>query len=223
VSFEQDLFISYTHLDNEMLPPAEGWITILQSLLQIRVGHYLGAAPSIWRDPKIRRNDYFDDVIHTQLAKIAALIAVVSPRYLLSKSCADELKAFCQFAEKSSGIRVGDSARLFPVIKTHVPLEDLPEEFRPLLPYEFFVHDKQSGRPKELAWYRPEANAAFIDKLDDLAWDIAQLLLLLRGEKRVLKGTVFLAETTLDLKNERDMIRRDLRSDYGVQIGRAHV
>jgi hypothetical protein len=216
-SFEHDFLISYARLDDQALVEGEqGWITRLHRLLEIRVGQLLGDPPKIWRDPKLHGNDYFGDVILDTLPRIAALVTVLSPRYLHSEWCTRELKEFCRATEVSGGIRVADKSRIFKVIKTPVPRDQHPDVIQPLLGYEFFVIDPVTGRPRELAHsYGPEAERAFLTKLDDLAYDISRLLELMRhddlpGPPPASAGTVYLAETSFDLREEREAVRRDL-------------
>lgn len=224
VKFEHDFLISYAHIDDQTLVPGEkGWVSRLHRLLEIRVGQLRGEIPKIWRDPKLQGNDYFADTILERLPNIAALVSVVSPRYVQSEWCNRELKEFWRAAERSGGVRVADKARIFKVVKTPVQFDKLPEEVQPMLGYEFFVYDTESGRPRELAAeYGPGADRAFLTKLDDLAYDIAQLLEMLQSNgnapvQEASKGTVFLAETTVELRAEREGIRRDLvRNGYEV-------
>lgn len=229
MKFEHDFLISYAHIDDQALVAGEqGWVSRLHRLLEIRVGQLLGQTPKIWRDPKLQGNDYFADTILERLPRIAALVSVLSPRYVQSEWCNRELKEFCRAAEQSGGVRIADKARLFKVVKTPVNRERLPEEVQPILGYEFFVYD-ESGRPREMAQeYGAGGDRAFLAKLDDLAYDIAQLLEMVHGEggpvapPPVAKGTVFLAETSYELREEREGIKRDLvRSGYEVLPDRA--
>jgi len=220
MAFEHDFLISYAHLDNEPLIAGEqGWISELHRLLEIRVGQVRGTKPKIWRDPKLQGNDIFADTIIERLPRIAALVSVLSPRYVQSEWCNRELKEFFRVAERSGGTRIGDKARIFKVVKTPVSHERLPEEVQPMLGYDFFVYD-EAGRPRELSQdYGKERT--FLTKLDDLAFDIAQLLDLM-NDKAVsvapaTKGTLFLAETSFELREEREAIKRDLvRNGYEV-------
>jgi Domain of unknown function (DUF4062) len=217
MKFEHDFLISYAHLDDESLVEGEpGWIAHLHRLLEIRVGQLLGEKPKIWRDPKLQGNDYFADTILERLPKIAALVTVLSPRYVQSEWCTRELKEFCRATEKSGGLRIADKSRIFKVVKTPVPRERHPDEVQPLLGYEFYVVDPQTGRPHELFQaHGPDAERGFLAKLDDLAYDIAKLLEMLHNgggtvQPRASKGTVYLAETSFDLRDEREAIKRDL-------------
>jgi len=223
-SFDHDFFISYAHLDDQSLIEGEpGWVARLHRLLEIRVGQLLGEKPRIWRDPKLQGNDYFADTLLEGMPKVGALVSVLSPRYVHSEWCTRELAEFCRAAQRSGGIRIADKSRIFKVVKTPVPPELHPNEVQPLLGYEFFVVDPQTGRPRELIQaYGPDAERAFLAKLDDLAYDIAKLLELLENGGRsasppASKGTVYLAETSFDLREEREAIRRDLlRHGYEV-------
>lgn len=224
MTFEHDFLISYAHLDDQSLVEGEpGWIARLHRLLEIRVGQLLGEKPKVWRDPKLQGNDYFADTILERFPRIAALVSVLSPRYVHSEWCTRELKEFCRASEKSGGVRIADKSRIFKVVKTPVPRDQHPAEVQPLLGYEFYVVDPQTGRPHELSQaYGPEAERAFLAKLDDLAYDIAKLLELVNNgkeaaEPQASKGKVYLAETSFDLREEREAVKRDLiRNGYDV-------
>ena len=229
MEFEHDFLISYAHIDDQALIAGEnGWVSRLHRLLEIRVGQLLGQTPKIWRDPKLQGNDYFADTILDRLPRIAALVSVLSPRYVQSEWCNRELKEFCRAAELTGGVRIADKARVFKVVKTPVSRERLPQEVQPMLGYEFFVYD-ESGRPREMGQdFGSGMDRAFLAKLDDLAYDIVQLLEMVRGTGGPVsapepsKGTVFLAETSHELREEREAIKRDLiRSGYEVLPDRA--
>ncbi len=219
-TFDYDLFISYAHIDNEALTESQkGWIAQLHERLAIRLGQLLGEEPQIWRDPKLQGNDYFDETIVDQLDKVAILLSVVSPRYVKSEWCTKELHEFVKAARQTGGVRVGDKARLFKVVKTPIPLEAHPRELQPLLGYEFFEIDPESGHPIEFDQvFGPDAEQRYWSRLNDLAYDIRDLLVSIkaRGNGTIASAassgvTVYLAETTQDLNDKRDDIRRELQ------------
>jgi hypothetical protein len=91
-----------------------------------------------------------------------------------------------------------------------------------MLGYEFYQVDKTTGKPFEFRpEFGPEAVKNFLAKLDDLAWDIRQLLESLKnlnggnGKADVTPPPsgppVYLSETTFDLSDERDRIKRELQ------------
>lgn len=219
--FDCDAFISYCHIDNVgLVDPSKGWITNLHRALEIRVGQLLGEKPKIWRDPKLTGNDVFEKTLVEQLQRVAVLVTIVSPRYVKSEWTRRELVEFWKAAEAQGGVTFHDKARIFKVLKTPIPREMDPPELQPLLGYEFFHIDPQSGRVHELdEVFGTEAQRDFWMKLDDLAHDVAALLEILQAEspdalsglQSTNKEAVFLAETTADLRDQREAIRRDLQ------------
>ena len=177
----------------------------------------LGSDPQFFRDPKLAGNDYFESVLTTKLEKTAILVSIVSPRYVESEWCIKELKAFTDVADSTGGLRIGDKSRIFKVMKFPVESEAHPE-LEGLLGYEFFTRDPQTGVPRELSPYMGEdARLGFIQKVDDLALHIRELLKSFSPEALVVKRvsapsgeTVYLAETTYDLQEERSTIKREL-------------
>jgi hypothetical protein len=217
MDFESDAFISYAHLDNvEMVEGQKGWVTNLHRALEVRVGQLLGKPPHIWRDPKLQGNDHFAETLVDRLKRVAVLVTVVSPRYVKSEWALRELAAFALAAESQGGVRFENKARIFKVLKTPVPLDRHPAELQPVLGYEFFKID-DTGRTRELnEIFGPEAQRDFWLKLDDLAHDLCDLLEVLERPETMLTGKVappgvFLAETTRDLREQRETLRRDLQ------------
>ncbi|MCZ6679419.1 MAG: toll/interleukin-1 receptor domain-containing protein [Candidatus Poribacteria bacterium] len=224
--FENDIFISYTHVDNRPLVEEEkGWIEKFHNTLEIRLAQLFSRDPRIWRDLKLRGNDIFGDEICEQLPKASLLISVLSPRYIVSKWCIKEVKEFCKAARKTGGIRIGNKARVFKVVKTPIPREQHPPELQGSLGYEFFELDPNTGRAREFnPIFGREAEMEFVQKLDDLAHDIRELLEKIENGISdsddlgpPVKGIVYLAETTSDLREDRDAIRRELQ-EHGYMV-----
>lgn len=218
-----DVFISYTHRDNKPLikeqQEGEGWITRFHHYLEGRLGECLGRDPVIWRDIKLQGNDKFDEEIRAKLRKAKIIVTVISPSYLNSEWCMKELREFLKAAESSSKLDIENKSRIFKIIKTHVPLEEQPDEIRNLLGYEFFQL-AEKGHPHE---FIPEQGSPdyykFRQKLNDLVWEMCELLEAI--DKKIEAGeelpmsppgkTVYLAETTHDLIEERKKIQHDLK------------
>ncbi len=220
MNFDGDAFISYAHMDNVgLIEGHKGWVANLHRALEIRVGQLLGKPPQIWRDPKLKGNDFFGDSLVERLRSVVALVSVVSPRYVKSEWTRKELAEFWKAAEAQGGVRFHDKARIFKVLKTPIALEMNPPELQSLLGYEFFKVDPDTGKVHELdEIFGPEAQREFWFRLDDLAHDMCCLLEMFEasigapppavdGEKRA----VFLAVATSDLKEQRDAIKRDLQ------------
>jgi hypothetical protein len=220
MNFEGDAFISYAHLDNvELIEGGKGWVTNLHRALEVRVAQLLGKPSHIWRDPKLDGNDIFEDALVKRLQEVAALISVVSPRYVKSEWTRRELAEFWKAAEQQGGVRFRDKARIFKVLKTPVPIEATPPELQSLLGYEFFSVDPDTGRIHELdEIFGSEAQREFWIRLDDLAHDICCMLEVLEGAgsaigavDSIAASTIFLAETTSDLREQRETIKREVQ------------
>ena len=231
MEFAGDAFISYAHLDNvELVEGRKGWVANFHRALEVRVGQLLGKSPKIWRDPKLSGNDLFAETLIDQLKQVALLVSVVSPRYLKSEWTMRELNEFWRAAGEQGGIHVSHKARVFKVLKTPVPLDRTPPELRTLIGYEFFKVDPETGKIRELdEVFGPDAHRDFWLKLDDLAHDIVELLEAMEHPDRAstpieqaralvadvvskaAPDAVYLAETTSDLRDEREAIRRGLQ------------
>jgi TIR domain len=221
MSFEQDAFISYAHIDNEPLTPGQkGWVSQFHKTLEAMLSQRLGEKARIWRDEKLDGNDIFADEIVGQFAKTALLVSILSPRYVRSEWCTRELQEFCKAAAQSGGVTLGNKSRVFKVIKT--PFEQatvLPEPVQQSLGYPFYALDGDD--PKELdPAFGDEARQQFLSKLSSLAWEIAKCLQLLAqsvpaqgaGPAAAPTGSVvFLADCGSDLRDVRERLATELR------------
>lgn len=219
-SFTHDIFISYRHLDNEAPEGERGWVTEFAERLRIQLGSTLGRKPDIWRDPTIQGSQHFADVIMKHLAQSKVLVSILSPGYVNPDSpwCMRELSEFSRLAERGIGVRIGDKSRCVKVVKTFLPRERHPPELQGLLGYEFFAEDSETDRPRAFS-HVPEGHQhnRYLDKIDDLARDLAELLNEIDSSKPSApppdpERTVYLAETTSDRAENRDSIKNELLS-----------
>lgn len=214
--FDGDAFISYAHIDNiGLIEGRKGWVANLHRALETKVAQRLGRSARIWRDPKLAGNDILSEALIAQVRRCVALVSILSPGYLNSEWCRKELEEFCRAAEEQGFLSVREKARIFKVLKTPVSRHQMPEPFQPLLSYDFFKIDPETGRVRELdEMFGPDAERDFWIKLTDLAHDLCELIETLEvtdADALPSRGEIFLAETTTDLREERDAIRRDLQ------------
>ena len=218
--FQDDIFISYSHFDDEPLIEGQpGWVSSFHRTLEVYLRRRLGVDPEIWRDIALGGNEVLWDKLKNEIKKVAILVSIISPRYLESKSCLTELRAFCAVAEESGGLRVADDkTRLFKVLPTLIPLERHPPEVKDFIGYEFFRIDVMTNKPREFdPALGEEAQRKYLEKISDLAYDVAELLSLLKRREAgepvpaAAGPVVYLAETTSDQNAARDAIRRELQ------------
>ena len=224
--FKKHLFISYAHLDNQILSSEEqGWISrfhvSLESLLSMR----LGGRARIWRDTKLSGNDIFGDEIVDQFPETAVLVSIISPRYLRSEWCTKEVREFIEAASETGGVIVGNKARIFKVIKTPVESQELlPHVLKGALGYQFFTLDEQE-RPIELdPAFGKELERDYLRKINAMAWDISEMLTRLdKDAAKTLTGiktiepvapkpSIYLAECSYDRREDREKILAELKA-----------
>jgi len=220
--FKDDVFISYRHLDNELHDEnGNGWIDNLHDRFESVLGEALGYEPSIWRDTRLPGNVYFPDVLEERIRNTAVVISILSPGYLQSDWCMGELREFCRLADQTGGLVVEGKLRIFKVVKTHIELAQHPPELQQQLGYEFYEIDKMTQRPVPFGQdVGRNRDQRYWSKLDDLAWDVKQILSIISPRARIpipvsltrSQGTVYLAQTTRDLTSERDQIKRELQN-----------
>ncbi len=192
-----------------------GWVDHLQEHLELRLAQLLGKRPTIWRDKaELHGNRVFRDTIAIGLTETGVFLSVLSPRYLESPSCQEELEGFLNAAPMNGGLQLADKHRIFKLVKTPVDFSLHPAPIRELLGYEFYAQDPITKRFREFDHeisHKGEKDKRYWERLDDLAQDICALLKEMQGEAQPKTGaTIFLAETTSDLAEQRDKVRREL-------------
>ena len=222
MSFDQHLFISYAHIDNEPLTPEQqGWITRFHASLGALLSMRMGCKAAIWRDDKLRGNDIFSDEILDQFKHTALLVSILTPRYLTSDWCTKEIREFCRIAEQTGGLIVENKSRVFKVLKTPVESQDsLPSAVKDALGYEFFTYEDSAPLELDPA-YGDKYAQDYNRKVGKLAWDVAQLLKTLNGSTQtaagpaaapaVPKATIYLAECSYDRRTAREMLDAELK------------
>ena len=79
--YTNDVFISYSHIDNEPFgDPRGGWVDIFHEQLQNFVNVHLGRRTQVWRDRRLSGAEVFPDEIDQHLRSSAVLTAAVQQR-----------------------------------------------------------------------------------------------------------------------------------------------
>jgi len=218
--YANDVFVSYANIDDKSLTEGQkGWIANFHQALEVRLEQLLGADTKVWRKDKEPGKGSGKKTHATACSDTAILVSIVSPQYVKSAECLQEVKDFYEFAEKDKGVWLDDRARIFKAVKTFVPRDAQPVELQEIPDYEFYEFDQVSGRPQEfIPELGSEAKRNFWAKLEDIAYDIYQLMETLKASKTGAAKksarsvpTIYLAETTNDLSSHRDKIKRQLQ------------
>ncbi len=223
--YRKHLFISYAHLDNQPVSGDDiGWVNRFHASLDVILSMRLGRKAEIWRDAKLQGNDVFAQEILSQFPDTAALVAVVSPRYVQSEWCLREARSFCESAQHSGGLLVDNKSRIFKVIALPVDSQEpLPAPMRDTLGFDFYVRDP-NGVEKELnPAYDPalgpklanecvrlaQSIAGLVKKLDALPEPGAQDSPAVAAEQT--RPMVYLAECSKDRRDDRSALRTELQ------------
>jgi hypothetical protein len=219
--YDNEIFISYSHIDNEPFgDPRGGWVDIFHEQLQNFVNVHLGRRARVWRDQRLTGGEIFSDEIKQQLRSSALLVSVISPGYIRSEWCNRELVAFTSAAEDHGNLRVGNLPRVVKVLRLPVERSVLPPLLDGMLGEQFYRVDPASGRARDLLIdASADALRVFRARVDDVAHHASRLLDAMAASSDDASSrspptsdTVFLAWTTSDLAEEREKLRREFEA-----------
>ena len=120
-------------------------------------------------DFKLKGSDTLTPAIEAQLAKTQVLVILLSPGWLESSWCQDELKIFCRHVPNPKG-------RIFVLELNRIAAADKPALLHDLLTYRFWRQTEQD-KVRQLGYPVPQtADTAYHDKLADLSDDLVEIL-----------------------------------------------
>ena len=205
-----DLFISYSHIDNRPWGAGQRhWVSEFHRELETRLAQLVGREVIVWRDEKIAGNDTFDERIVSELRQSRLFLCVMTPRYLKSEWCLREIELFLGDPPPTG---VNGRRPFFKIIKTPINLREQPAPAQRFLGYDFF-REVSAGKIHEFHPSRDENSVEsreFWQKVDDLAQEMKAVLERRTSAPSTRATTIYLAETTGDVRLARDAIRREL-------------
>ncbi len=220
-----EILLNYAAIDDQpLLEGRPGWVSQLHRNLEVRVEQLSGEKVHIARLPDLYESEIIRTEVIGHLPRVKAMVSVVSPPFVRSGACRSEVEEFWRIAAQTGGQWVADKPRLLKVLKTAVRDDDFPPELAdilaPLLGFEFFELDPQTGRIREFdETFGPVLKQRFFERVYDLAHDVCQILTALQQahsrqtpapEPGVKRQWVYVATTTSDVSDERDRVRREL-------------
>lgn len=209
MNFEIDVLIIFSDKDNETAQGQHGWVTQFKKFLDLMLTQVLGSKPNILLKGE------FDSMTSPSLNNAATLVSVLSPDFIQSGQCLDNLETFYKAAEASGKNR----NRVFKVFKNPLSVQEQPPRLRDLIGYEMYQIDSDTGEVRDYEnYFTDEAERQYWMKMVDLAYDLYDSLLQLKGDpsktevKNIFKRKIiYLAETGHDLSVQRNIIRRELQ------------
>jgi len=204
------IYVSYSVIDNDY-----DWVSTFVHHLKSEIAKRMGTkdAFSIFMDQGASSG--YSPVPAEIIEKIenaAMLIAVASPGYLKSERCSRERHTFLRNAKEAVLVE-----------SETIDENTLPDEFKALRPYRFWVEDRDGRHPRTLG--HPDINlendAKYFEIINDMSFDLAEKLKSIQPPQEIIEEPeptadksdlepVFLAEVTDDLLNARDDMERYL-------------
>jgi hypothetical protein len=224
MKFEYDIFISYA----TSLRPEEKWINQWAEkfceYLAILITRLTDQKPTILLhdDLRTRKKLLGHDIVNI-FSKTAVFVTIISPEYINSKEYLSELEKIHELVYLKSDDTARNINRLFKVMTYPVDDELQPDFLRNELSYDFFEINRFSRKAKTFGINEEdETYNKFWSTLVDLAYDVYNSLLSQTSDKKIddpreEKKFIYLAETTIDQKDNRDILRRELHHlGYGI-------
>jgi hypothetical protein len=217
MKFEHDIFISYASAAGQENHTTTEWATRFCEYLTVLLNRLYDKKPSILLHDDLRvRQSMLGESFQQVLSNTALSVIILSPEFLRSSTYLRELEeiysSICHPENENP-----KTHRFFKVLMQPVGVEEQPACLRADLNYDFFDINRYNKKPLTFdlsGKYGPDLK--FWSKLVDLAYDIADALAELSGDKadKVTgkdRPGVFLAETTFDQNENRDMLKRELQ------------
>lgn len=220
--YKHDIFVSYAHVDDKpLLENQNGWVTTLIGCIKNKLSQRLGRDEdySLWMDFELRRREKLSLQIMDALNSTAIMIIILSPAYLASKWCQQECDFFLQCIRQKN-------SRVFIVEREEIDRQELQSELQDILGFRFWIADRDGKAPKILGEPIPTgSDIEYFNLVSNLTLELKDALLDIRKEyedsgNAVVKGqqpTVFLAEVTDDMEQERNNIKSYL-NQYGINV-----
>ena len=219
---DSDIFINCALIDDQPLSTEErGWVSQLQRHLEVRLEQLWGEPVKIGRYPMPAGEPPVSQEFFNELAQAKTMIAVVSPPFLKAEGCRREVAAFYQHTNNQGGLWYSEKSRLLKVVKTPVEMREMPaplsEIFARLADFNFFEMDAATGRVREFdESFGPVSKQRFFERIYDLAQELCLVFKACRSGQQTPGAApftgriIFLAETTAELRADRDSLRREL-------------
>jgi len=217
MGFEHDIFIGFAAATGNENQVTTAWSARFVSYLTLLMNRLSERKLTFLSHDDLRvRQSVLGENPGSVYSNTAVFVVILSPEYIKSKSYMKELEDLYSWLQTDK-TDTGKKHRIYKVFTQPVASEDQPECLRNELSYNFFEINRYNKKPVTFELAGKEGpNEKFWSKLVDLAYDVSDILNELSGAKtsgRPLQScpSVFLAETTFDQSENRDMLKRELQ------------
>ena len=222
-----DVLISCAELDDQpMSLGGEGWVDRLKRNLKIKIEQLTGDSLKVETASLPPGKLEVEDTVYESMATARTLVSVISPPFIKSKSCNQSVDEYCRTTTRTGESPRDLSHKLFKVFKSPVTSNEIPQGISDALSqvsgFEFYDTCSDTGRVREFDdSYGDDVSQRYYERVYDLAYEVCQGLRHQAADVDTVKTntgsrsvhaikTVFLAETTSDLNDARDRLKREL-------------
>jgi hypothetical protein len=231
--YVHDCFVSYGWVDDQVLPSSgasDGWVHALVEDLKVLLAQQLGRSNwgEVWIDRRLDPTKPITPEVEAAAQGSATLLLVLSEGWLVSPWCPHELDLFARRHQASGGT----DGRIFPIHRTRIDPERRPNPIRDLIGFDFYTIG-DNGAERLLGFPIPVPESPdyqlYCARLDDLSRALGRRLRELQAatgaaplqapmpptiapqvDRATAVKPIFLAETTPDLRQYRDLLARQL-------------
>jgi hypothetical protein len=218
MSLDIDILIVFADADNAPSDESSvGWVSQFKKFLEFMLTQVTN------EKLKIMLKGEFDTLTSPRLDNVGVLVPVLSKDFIRSTACMQHVETFYNAVNKNSN-------RIFKVTKSPLTQQDQPDFLRPLIGYNMYQLDPDSGEIREYSdYFSTDAERQYWMELVDLSYDLVGALHRLKNgtpepavKNLFNRKIVYVAETSHDLSVERNIITRELqRHGYAVLPDRA--
>ena len=215
MKFDYDIFISFAQSDKSGVDIE--WSLKFCNLLDNMLNKMNNEKPVIITSADIEaRINMFHITREEIYSKSAVFVVILSEDSLNDQDFIDEMNDFSQYLESQSDGKIYKSKRVFKIMSSRVPFRKLPDFLKFETSYNFFETNLLNGKTQIFdLTYDSKKDNIFWSRLVDLSYDIADSIKMMKGdeemEEEVAKSVIYLASTTPDQEENRDILKRDLK------------
>jgi hypothetical protein len=219
MNYDYDIFISFSQSDNSDVDIE--WSMKFCNILDDLLNKMNNEKPVIITSADIEARINMFHITRKEIySRAAVFLVIMSPDALKDKAFLDEIDGFAQFLEFHTDGNLEKSNRIFKIMGSPIPFNDMPMKLRYETSYNFYEKNLMNGRTSlfDLS-YDSKKDSIFWSRLVDLAYDVALSInhLKLPPVEQHNQETVYLATTTTDQEDYRDIIKRDLKQ-RGIKV-----
>ncbi|UCH13249.1 MAG: hypothetical protein JSV22_09035 [Bacteroidales bacterium] len=224
MKFEYDIFISYGPSVEKEGSWINHWAEKFCEYLAILLTRLTDQKPTILLHDDLRtRKKLLGNEIANIFSKTAVFVTIIDPGYLESKEYLAELEKIYEIIYLKSDDTSRSTNRLFKVLTSPIDEGLQPDFLKNELSYDFYEINRFNKKVKVFSIKeQDETYDKFWSKLVDLAYDVYNSLYSQTSDETVTKKQeekkfIYLAETTADQQDNRDILKRELQHlGYGI-------